>query len=131
MLFLERIAEERIQEAVNEGKLDNLALAGQPIELDDDSLVPPELRAGYRLLKNAGYLPPELALRREINDLSELLNWVEDPHERRRARARLDYLVGCLHARGNRGTDVRLEQAYYEKLLARLNRRGEPEPDDG
>jgi hypothetical protein len=27
--------------------------------------VPPELRAGYRLLKNAGCLPPELEQRRE------------------------------------------------------------------
>jgi hypothetical protein len=33
--------------------------SGEPLTLDDDSHVPAELRAGYRLLKNAGCLPPE------------------------------------------------------------------------
>ena len=41
--------------------------------LDDDSHVPPELRAGYRLLKNAGCLPPELEHRREAIQLLDIL----------------------------------------------------------
>lgn len=49
--------------------------------LDDDSHVPPELRAGYRLLKNAGCLPPELEQRREAIQLLDILKGIrhDDP----------------------------------------------------
>ena len=30
------------------------------MELDDDSLLPEELRLAYRILKNAGFVPPEI-----------------------------------------------------------------------
>jgi len=58
--MLESIAERRIGEAVANGELDNLPGAGKPLELDDDPLVPEELRLAYRILKNAGYVPPEI-----------------------------------------------------------------------
>lgn len=62
--------------------IDDLPGSGQPLQLDDDSHVPEELRAGYRLLKNAGYLPPELAMRKEAIELNDLLKTtrVDDPH---------------------------------------------------
>ncbi|MDO2177288.1 DUF1992 domain-containing protein, partial [Escherichia coli] len=46
-----------------------------------DSHVPAELRAGYRLLKNAGCLPPELEQRKAAFALEDLLNGVrqDDP----------------------------------------------------
>jgi hypothetical protein len=51
-----------------------------PSELNDDALVPEELRAAYRLLKNAGFVPPELEPHREIRDIKQLLrdceNWI-------------------------------------------------------
>ena len=59
MGLLQQLAEARIREAIEAGELDNLAGRGRPLQLDDDRLVPEGLRAGYRLLKNAGYLPPE------------------------------------------------------------------------
>ena len=39
--------------------------------LEDDSLVPEPLRVAWRLLRNAGYIPPELVLRREVADARE------------------------------------------------------------
>ena len=60
MLALEWIAERRIAEAVSQGEFDNLPGAGRPLDLDDDALVPEELRAAYRILKNAGIAPPEV-----------------------------------------------------------------------
>jgi hypothetical protein len=45
MLALELIAEQRICEAVSRGELDDLPGAGRPLALDDDPLIPEELRA--------------------------------------------------------------------------------------
>ena len=53
MWLLDQWAERHIAEAQAKGEFDNLVGSGEPLILDDDSHVPPELRAGYRLLKNA------------------------------------------------------------------------------
>ena len=53
------IAEQKIAEAIARGELDNLPGAGRPLNLDDDALIPEELRLAYRILKNAGYVPPD------------------------------------------------------------------------
>ena len=45
----------------------------------------------HRILKNAGYVPEEVALRREITSLAALIDSTEGP-ERTRAVARRDWL---------------------------------------
>jgi len=65
MWLIDQLAEQHIREAQEKGELSQLPGEGAPLKLDDDSAVPPELRSAYRLLKNAGYLPPELEMRRE------------------------------------------------------------------
>lgn len=57
MWLLDQWAERHIIEAQRKGEFDNLPGRGESLILDDDSHVPAELRAGYRLLKNAGCLP--------------------------------------------------------------------------
>src|SRR5437868_12990496 len=69
MLVLELLAERKIEEAVARGEFDDLPGAGQPLELDEDPLVPGDLRVAYRILKNAGYVPPELET---VNQIAEL-----------------------------------------------------------
>lgn len=76
MWLFDQWAEKHILEAQRKGELDRLPGEGKPLELDDDSNVPAELRAGYRLLKNAGYLPPELQQRKEALELADLLKSV-------------------------------------------------------
>ncbi len=73
MWLIDQLAEEHIRKALAEGELDNLPGAGMPLQIEDDSHVPQELRASYRILKNAGFLPPELQLRREAMELNEFL----------------------------------------------------------
>jgi len=73
VFLLHKLAEEKIKESIARGDFDNLAGAGKPLVLEDESYIPEELRAGYRLLKNAGYLPAELQLRRDIATVEELL----------------------------------------------------------
>ncbi len=72
MWLLDQWAERHILDAQTKGEFDNLPGSGEPLTLDDDSHVPAELRAGYRLLKNAGCLPPELEQRREAVALADL-----------------------------------------------------------
>jgi hypothetical protein len=63
------LIERRIEEARRQGAFDDLPGAGRPLELDDDRLVPEELRVAWRILKNAGYVPPEVEALRDIDAL--------------------------------------------------------------
>ncbi len=93
MDLLREIAEKKIREAMEEGKFDNLALKGQPIPLEDYSRVSEELRVGFKILKNAGVLPPEMELRKEIVTLQDLINGCIEDHERKTLRERLERKV--------------------------------------
>ncbi|MFU9139139.1 DUF1992 domain-containing protein [Erwinia tasmaniensis] len=73
MWLIDRLVEQHIAEAQKNGELDDLSGSGKKLVLDDDSHVPPGLRAAYRLMKNSGYLPPELEIRREAVELDQLL----------------------------------------------------------
>jgi hypothetical protein len=118
VLSVEAVVEERIQEAMRRGDFDNLPGAGKPLALDDDPLVPPELRVAHRILKNAGFVPPEVLERREIAELETVLAELEDVAERKRALARLAVLRTHLGARRARCLSL---SAYYErKIVARL-----------
>ena len=90
MDWIVRIAEERIKEAMERGAFDNLPFKGEPIALDSNPYVPEELRMAYRLLKQHGFLPPELELRREIVTLEDLLRVAQDGEERLRIRRQLN-----------------------------------------
>ncbi|EQB96465.1 DnaJ family domain-containing protein [Geobacillus sp. G4] len=78
-----RIAEEKIREAMKNGEFDNLPGFGKPLEIEDLSRIPEELRLGYLLLKNAGYVREEAELRKELLTLEDLLRCCEDDEEKR------------------------------------------------
>jgi len=93
MNAIERIAEQRIREAQTRGELDDLPGAGKPLALEEDNpFVPPELRMAYKVLKNAGYIPPEVELRRDIHSLEQLLACATGERERGRLSRRLEAL---------------------------------------
>ena len=92
MDWLSRIAEEKIQEAIEKGELDNLPGMGKPLKLDDDSMVPEDLRASYRLMKNAGVLPEELQLHKEMITLRDLIKHCEDEREQEKLQRELSAL---------------------------------------
>src|SRR5262245_47339349 len=123
MLWLEAIAESKIREAIERGELADLPGQGQPIDLSDDSLLPEELRMGYRVLKNAGVLPPELEVRKQIHGLEQLLLCMESGDGRSQAVRRLNLLRARLDAVQCGTGNLRLQEQYYEKLVARLTQR--------
>ena len=101
------IIEAKIAEAQRAGAFDDLPGAGKPLDLIDDRLVPEDVRAAYRILKNAGYVPAELLERKEAADLRKLVASIaaDDP-ERRRALAKLALLearIEMTRRRGSRG----------------------------
>ena len=99
LLLLDQLAEARIEEAIAAGALDDLPGAGRPLQLDDDRLVPEGLRAAYRVLKRAGFVPPEVEARKEMTSLVTLIGTLDDGPERRRALAKLAFLQARLDAR--------------------------------
>ena len=111
------VAEERIQEAMRRGDFDNLPGAGRPLDLDDDPLVPPELRVANRILKNAGCVPPALIERREIAALEASLPDL-DEGARKRAIAKLAVMRMRLGPRSGlaRGLGRFYERRIVEKL---------------
>jgi hypothetical protein len=112
------IAEQRIAEAIANGELDDLPGAGRALDLDDDRMVPPEVRMAYRILRNAGLVPPEIEARKEAATLRARVASAVDEDERRRALARLAVLEMRLEARGTRLRDT----GYYASIAARFER---------
>ena len=119
MDIIEKLAEQHISEAIKKGELDDLPSQGKPLQLDDDRDVPQHLRAAYRLLKNAGYLPPELELKKEIHNVEQLMAQITDLDQQQQLDKRLRYLKTQYSL--TNGCDLRLEQAYYEKIQAKLS----------
>lgn len=130
------IAEEKIREAIEAGDFDGLPGAGKPLELEDDSRVPEHLRAAYRLLKNAGLVPEEMQLRKEMVTLERLLACCTDEGERKRLQAdmtakQLRYRM-LAESRGWRasGTFAAYERKIRERLADEREARGGPRPHD-
>ena len=120
MFPIDEIAERRIAEAMDRGEFEGLPGAGKPLRLEDDSLVPEELRAGYRLLKNAGYLPEEISLRREISKIETLLNLIDEPATRDRAMRKLRLLETRLGLSG-RTSPLSQDLDYRMKMIAAMD----------
>jgi Domain of unknown function (DUF1992) len=120
---IERIAEQRILEAIERGDFDHLAGAGKPLDLDENADVPTELRVAYRILKNAGFVPPEIELRREIASTEQLLTQALNSDERQAASRRLEFLLMKLSISRRGLRDARVEAAYYDKLAERVRSR--------
>jgi len=117
----EAIVEQRIREAQERGDLDDLPGAGAPLELDDDALIPEELRVAYRVLKNAGYVPPEVDALKDIRALEQALDRAHAPAERERIRARLQALT-LRSPLGRRFGNLRAADDYFEKIADKLAR---------
>jgi DnaJ family protein C protein 28 len=71
---LQRLVEEKIQKAFDEGAFDNLPGKGEPLKLDDENpFEDPTLRMGHRLLRNNGFTLPWIQEQKEIAQEAERL----------------------------------------------------------
>ena len=85
--------------------------------MDDDLLVPLDLRAALRVLKNSGYVPREILLRREVAALEASLADTDDDEVSRRTLNKLALLRAALQAVG-RST---LPNEYWAKVVNKLS----------
>ena len=90
--MFDKLVEQKIREAQEAGEFDRLEGVGRPVNLDAYFATPPELRAGYAVLKNAGVLPEEAALLGEINETTARLAEARDAEARSRLRRELERL---------------------------------------
>lgn len=120
MWLLDQWAERHITDAQRKGEFDNLPGQGQPLALDDDSAVPEELRSGYRLLKNAGCLPPELEQRKEAMALADILKGIQREDERYQEISRRLALMELKLRQAGLNTDF-LRGDYAGKLMQKIN----------
>jgi len=78
------IAEERIRQAIKDGDFDKLPGEGKPLNLEDLSHIPEELRQAYRILKNANMITDEQELKRDMATIEELISICTDANEEQR-----------------------------------------------
>jgi hypothetical protein len=117
---LERVAEERIRQAIQRGEFDDLPGSGKPLVLEDDGHIPDDLRLAYKVLKNADCLPPELELKKEIRTAQELLGSLKDEAEKYRQIRKINYLVMKLNVMRKGSVQWEEQQRYYEKIVEKI-----------
>lgn len=102
------------------GDLDNLPGRGKPLQLEDDSHIPEDLRMAYKVLKNANCLPPEVELRKDIRQLKDLLDSIPDEQEKLRQIRRINFKIMKLNIMGRGSPLFEEHEVYYRKVVDRL-----------
>ena len=114
------IAELKISKAIQEGLLDNKEWRNKPLPTTYDSMVPEELRMAHKILKNAGYLPPEIETKKEIQQIEDLLATCEDEYIRVRQIKKLNFLVIKLNAMKGDSVNIESQEEYYRQVVERI-----------
>lgn len=117
---LARIAERKILEAIEAGELTSEKWKNKPLPLDDDRFVPEDLKMAYKILKNSGYLPPEIETRKEIKRVEDLIASTEDEHVRLKQMKKLSLLLIKLEANRQAPSNIALQDDYYRKVVERI-----------
>ena len=115
------IAERKISEAIRQGLFNTEGWRNRPLPMGNDNLVPEELRMAYKILKNAGYLPPEIETKKEIEQIEDMLAHCEDECTRVRQIKKLNYLVLKLSIMKGDAVSFESQDAYYRKVVERVS----------
>lgn len=91
--ILDILAEQRIAEALERGELQDLPGAGRPLAVEDEPFVSAGQRMVNKILKNAGMVPEELSLRKELADLKRQIDAARQDEERQALQRRLAFLL--------------------------------------
>jgi hypothetical protein len=119
---LDQLIEQKIREAMRQGEFDNLPGSGQPLQLEDDSHLPDDLRLAYKILKNADCLPPEVQLRKDIRKTEELLAGIQDTQEKYRQMKKLNFMIMKLNMMRRVSPLLEENQHYYAKVVDKIAR---------
>lgn len=114
------IAEQKIAQAMQERDLNSPKWKNKPLPLDDDRFVPDDLKMAYKILKNSGYLPPEIEERKEVKRLEDLIACTEDEHERLKQMKKLNVLLMKIDAQRPSPVNLAEQNDYYQKVVERI-----------
>jgi len=120
MYAFEIIAEHRIQEAIEKGEFDNNPLAGKPLPPDGLDNVSPELRMAIKIMRNAGMLPEEIQLRKEITSIQALLNACVIDDEKASLRIKLNEKQLRFNMLVEKRTGKVFLPEYHAKIMEKL-----------
>ena len=115
-----KIVEERIRRAQKKGEFKNLEGSGKPLDFLNDQMVAEELRLAYKILKNADCLPPEIELKKEIQQTEELLSAMGETAAKYRTMKKLNFLIMKLNTLRNTSIEFEAPQKYSDKLVEKL-----------
>jgi len=123
---LRRLADRRIEEAMREGKFDNLPGAGQPLELE---AMPAEENArlmwwAIRLLKQNDFIPEEVRWHKALDRLRDTINSLTDEAQLPPLVAQMNELVRKINTLGTNALKASVAPLDLEverkRLAARL-----------
>jgi len=122
---LRRLADRRIEDAMREGKFDNLPGAGQPLDLEP---MPAEENArlmwwAIRLLKQNDFIPDEVRWHKALDHLREKLNTLSDENRLPALVAQMNQIVHKINTLGTNALKASVSPIDLETERARLRER--------
>ncbi|MCP3891266.1 MAG: DUF1992 domain-containing protein [Desulfobulbaceae bacterium] len=114
------IAEQKIAQAMKEKDFTSPEWKNKPLPLEDDRFVPDDLKMAYKILKNSGYLPPEIEDRKEVKRLEDLIESTQDEHERVKQMKKLNVLLMKVEAQRSFSSNIANQDDYYRKVVEKV-----------
>lgn len=121
-----RVADKRIEDAMAEGKFDNLPGQGEPIEIDE---APTDENAralwwALRLMKQNDFIPDEVRWRKAVDKLKADLHRATDPVAARRLGEQINGLVLKLNTLGTNAISIAMTGVDIEAEVAKRSQAG-------
>ena len=116
------IVEQKIQEAMKDGKFKNLEGHGKPLDIEDNSNIPEELRMSYKILKNAGVVPKEIEMNVEVKRLEDLIAGMTDVSQKFKAMKKLDFLKKKILKTKGPTAIFNIPEDYENKVVERVEK---------
>lgn len=122
---MRRLADKRVEDAMAEGKFDNLPGRGEPIEIDE---APADENAralwwALRIMRQNDFVPDEVRWRKAVDQLKGELHRATDPEAARRLAGQINGLVHKLNTLGTNAINLAMTGVDVDVEVAK--RRGE------
>ena len=117
MKYWESLIDQKIREAMERGDFDDLQGKGKPIDTSENPFAAPELRLAHRILRNAGFAPPWIEERKDIDS--------EFESARNHLARNWTVLQNAVGTKNEAGARARWEKTLtsFRKQAGELNRR--------